>query len=223
MIWSLPLVTKLNEIHYLKQCIMPRQVNNTWKCFILHNSNFFIYVFHLLDPLVKVYIKMGDKKLKKRSTVVKKHDVPPVWNEAFSFAIPHRILHKVAVLLQVKHFSERGKKRLLGKVVIGSTANDEAVDHWNAMLTASTSIAKWHSLEEEKPSVKKSKTPTKQKATWHFWVVYSTYEWPTSRSQWNVGTRYHVIKFLTCCFDIMLVYPTLSKSKTSLTICQHSK
>lgn len=108
---------------------------------------------------------MGDKKLKKRSTVVKKHDASPVWNEAFSFAIPHRILHKVAVLLQVKHFSERGKKRLLGKLVIGSTANDEAVDHWNAMLTTSTSVAKWHSLEEEKQSVKKSKTSTKQKAT----------------------------------------------------------
>ena len=122
-------------------------------------------MFHYLDPLVKVYIKMGDKKLKKRSTVAKKHDAPPVWNEAFSFAIPHRILHKVAVLLQVKHFSERGKKRLLGKVVIGSTANDEAVDHWNAMLTTSTSVAKWHSLEEEKQSVKKSKTSTKQKAT----------------------------------------------------------
>lgn len=126
---------------------------------------FNFFMFHLLDPLVKVYIKMGDKKLKKRSTVVKKHDVPPVWNEAFSFAIPHRILHKVAVLLQVKHFSERGKKRLLGKVVIGSTANDEAVDHWNAMLTTSTSVAKWHSLEEEKQSVKRGKTPTKQKAT----------------------------------------------------------
>ena len=108
---------------------------------------------------------MGDKKLKKRNTAVKKHDVPPVWNEAFSFAIPHRILHKVAVLLQVKHFSERGKKRLLGQVVIGATANDEAVDHWNAMLTSSSSVAKWHSLEEEKQSGRKSKTPTKQKAS----------------------------------------------------------
>lgn len=123
------------------------------------------FIFHLLDPLVKVYIKMSDKKLKKRSTVVKKHDVPPVWNEAFSFAIPHRILHKVAVLLQLKHFSERGKKRLLGKVVIGSTANDDAVDHWNAMLTSSTSVAKWHSMEEEKESATRSKTSTKQKAT----------------------------------------------------------
>ena len=110
---------------------------------------------------------MGDKKLKKRSTLVKKHDVPPVWNEAFSFAIPHRILHKVAVLLQVKHFSERGKKRLLGKISIGATANDEAVDHWNAMLTSSSSVAKWHSLDEEK-SRRRSKTLTKQKSSWRF-------------------------------------------------------
>ena len=107
---------------------------------------------------------MGEKKLKKRNTLVKKHDVSPVWNEAFSFAIPYRILHKVAVLLQMKHFSERGKKRFIGKVVIGSTSNDEAVDHWNAMLTATSSVAKWHQLEEEQPSGKKSKPSTKQKA-----------------------------------------------------------
>lgn len=124
-----------------------------------------IFFIHFSDPLVKVYIKMGEKKLKKRSTVVKKHDVPPVWNEAFSFAIPHRILHEIAVLLQMKHFSERGKKRFIGKVIIGSTSNDEAVDHWNAMLTATTSVAKWHMLEEEQPSSKRSKTPTKQKAS----------------------------------------------------------
>lgn len=116
------------------------------------------------DPLVKVYVKMGDKKLKKRSTLVKKHDVPPVWNEAFNFAIPHRILHKISVLLQVKHISERGKKSFIGKVVIGSTSNDEAVDHWNAMLTSTSSVAKWHQLEEENPSTKKTKTTTKQKA-----------------------------------------------------------
>ena len=107
---------------------------------------------------------MGDKKLKKRSTVVKKHDVSPVWNEAFSFAIPHRILHKIAVLLQMKHFSERGKKRLIGKVVIGSTSNDEAVDHWNAMLTTTTSVAKWHQLEEEQQGRRSTKS-NKQKGS----------------------------------------------------------
>ena len=106
---------------------------------------------------MKVYIKMGDKKLKKRSTVVKKHDIPPVWNEAFSFAIPQRVLHRVAVLLQMKHHSERGKKKPLGKVVIGATASDEAVDHWNAMLTSSSSVAKWHLLEEERASMKGGK------------------------------------------------------------------
>ena len=108
---------------------------------------------------------MGEKKLKKRSTVVKKHDVAPVWNESFNFAIPHRILHKIAVLLQMKHFSERGKKRLIGKVVIGSTSNDDAVDHWNAMLTTTTSVAKWHQLEEEQQGRKRNKTPTKEKAS----------------------------------------------------------
>ena len=154
---------------------------------------------------------MGDKKLKKRSTVVKKHDVLPVWNEAFSFAIPHRILLKVSVLLQVKHFSERGKKRLLGKVVIGQTANDEAVDHWNAMLTTATSIAKWHSLEEEKLSVKRSKTPTKQKATWHFWVVYSiTNGQHQARNETWVAittwlTFWHVA-VTSCCFTQCLAH-----------------
>lgn len=118
------------------------------------------FLIYFLDPLVKVYLKMGDKKLKKRSTLVRKHDVPPVWNEAFSFAIPHRILHKIEVLFQMKHISERGKKSLIGKVVIGSTSNDEAVDHWNGMLTSATSVARWHQLEEEHSSAKK----TKQKA-----------------------------------------------------------
>ena len=113
---------------------------------------------------------MGEKKLRKRSrslssTVVRKHNVAPVWNESFNFAIPHRILRKVAVLLQVNHFSEKGKKRVIGEVVIGSKSNDEAVDHWNAMLTTESSVAKWHQLEEEQQGRKRSNTPTKKKTS----------------------------------------------------------
>lgn len=65
----------------------------------MYNFNFFIYKFYFLDLLVKVYIKMGDKKLKKCSIVVKKYDVFLVWNEVFSFVILYWILYKVVVFL----------------------------------------------------------------------------------------------------------------------------
>ncbi|KXJ05242.1 Synaptotagmin-1 [Exaiptasia diaphana] len=102
------------------------------------------------DPFVKVYIMMGAKRLKKKRTVVKKRELNPVWNEAFSFNIPHRILHRVSVMVLVKHHSERGREKLLGKLMIGASSTDEAVDHWNAMASSGKSVARWHHLIEEK-------------------------------------------------------------------------
>ncbi|EDO49457.1 predicted protein [Nematostella vectensis] len=102
------------------------------------------------DPFVKLYIMMGAKRLKKKRTLNKKRDANPVWNEAFSFNIPHRLLHRVSVMLLAKHHSERGRERLLGKLVIGATSSDETVDHWNAMCTTGKSVARWHHLIEEK-------------------------------------------------------------------------
>ena len=93
---------------------------------------------------------MGAKRLKKKRTVVKKREVNPVWNEAFSFNIPLRILHRVSVMVLVKHHSERGKEKLLGKLMIGASSTDEAVDHWNAMSSSGKSVARWHHLIEEK-------------------------------------------------------------------------
>ena len=95
---------------------------------------------------------MGDKKLKKKKTVTKKGDINPVWNEAFSFAVPHRILHRITLHCSVKHQSDRGKERVLGKVILGTRSSEEdVVDHWNAMTTSKKSIAKWHVLEEDQP------------------------------------------------------------------------
>lgn len=96
---------------------------------------------------------MSDKKLKKKKTVTKKGDINPVWNEAFSFAVPHRNLHRITLHCSVKHQSDRGKERVLGKVILGTRSSEEdVVDHWNAMTTSKKSIAKWHLLEEDQPA-----------------------------------------------------------------------
>ena len=96
---------------------------------------------------------MGDKKLKKKKTVTKKGDINPVWNEAFSFAVPHRILHRITLHCSVKHQSDRGKERVLGKVILGTRSSEkDVVDHWNAMTTSEKAIAKWHLLEEDQPA-----------------------------------------------------------------------
>lgn len=102
------------------------------------------------DPFVKVYIMMGAKRLKKKRTVLKKREINPVWNEAFSFNIPNRILHRVSVMILVKHHSERGREKIIGKLMIGASSTDEAVDHWNAMSSTGKSVARWHHLIEEK-------------------------------------------------------------------------
>lgn len=53
-------------------------------------------------------------------------------------------------MVLVKHHSERGRERIIGKLMIGASSTDEAVDHWNAMSSTGKSVARWHHLIEEK-------------------------------------------------------------------------
>lgn len=102
------------------------------------------------DPYVKLYVMMGAKRLKKKKTTSRKRDSNPVWNEAFSFNIPSRIINRVSILFMIKHHSERGRERLLGKLLLGASAADEALDHWNAMQATNKAVARWHEVHEGK-------------------------------------------------------------------------
>ena len=104
----------------------------------------------MLDPYVKLYVMMGAKRLKKKKTTSKKRESNPVWNEAFSFNIPSRIINRVSILFMIKHHSERGRERLLGKLLLGASAADEALDHWNAMQATNKAVARWHEVHEGK-------------------------------------------------------------------------
>lgn len=50
-----------------------------------------------VDPLVKVYLLVKDKRVKKKKTAVRKGTCNPVWNEALTFSLSSSNLSNAAV------------------------------------------------------------------------------------------------------------------------------
>ncbi len=44
------------------------------------------------DPYVKITIKDGERRLKKKKTTTKKHTLNPYYNESFTFDVPIQLL-----------------------------------------------------------------------------------------------------------------------------------
>jgi synaptotagmin-1 len=128
----------------------------------------------ILDPLVKLYLMVNGKRLKKKKTECRKGSCHPVWNQALTFTLPSTKLHSCTLEVNffffnifgdflknfkffisikisvVDHGSERGgKSAQLGCLALGPDQNAASPErqHWQDMAhNVRKSIAMWHFL-----------------------------------------------------------------------------
>jgi len=102
-----------------------------------------------IDPLVKLYLMVNGKRVKKKKTESRKATTNPVWNQALTFTVPSPKLHSCTLeILVVDHNCDRGgRSAQLGCVIVGPGQNQAERQHWQDMAhNVRKSIALWHFL-----------------------------------------------------------------------------
>ncbi|XP_054608544.1 synaptotagmin-4 [Dunckerocampus dactyliophorus] len=106
------------------------------------------------DPYVKVNLYHGKKRVCKKKTLVKKCAPNPVFNELFTFDLPSdeglRDNSVELLLMDSDAGNSRCPKRVLGRLVMGTSAVGTAGEHWREICEhPRRQIAKWHAMSED--------------------------------------------------------------------------
>lgn len=100
------------------------------------------------EPFVKVQLILNQRKWKKKKTSSKKNTTMPYFNEAFTFLVPFSQLQSVDLVLAVWAHGLQLRAEPVGKVLLGSRASGQPLQHWADMLAhARRPIAQWHHLQ----------------------------------------------------------------------------
>ncbi|XP_006642764.1 synaptotagmin-13 [Lepisosteus oculatus] len=102
----------------------------------------------VIDISVKLALKHQSTKLKKKQTRRVKHKMNPVWNEMMMFEVPHELLSKSCLDLEVlNQAGGGGEQQSLGHCSLGLQASGTGLQHWEQMLNnPRKQIAMWHPL-----------------------------------------------------------------------------
>ncbi|MBN3320715.1 SYT13 protein, partial [Atractosteus spatula] len=103
----------------------------------------------VIDISVKLALKHQSTKLKKKQTRRVKHKMNPVWNEMMMFEVPHELLSKSCLDLEVLNQAGAGaaEQQSLGQCFLGLQASGTGLQHWQQMLNnPRKQIAMWHPL-----------------------------------------------------------------------------
>ncbi|XP_033101575.1 synaptotagmin-1-like isoform X2 [Anneissia japonica] len=99
------------------------------------------------DPYVKISLYLGNKRLKKKKTTIKKRTLNPYYNESFAFEVPFEQIQKVSLTITVLDWDRMGGSDPIGKVQLGCQASGAGLRHWSDMLASPRRpIAQWHTL-----------------------------------------------------------------------------
>jgi hypothetical protein len=71
----------------------------------------------ILDPLVKLYLMVNGKRLKKKKTECRKGTCHPVWNQALTFTLPSTKLHSCTLEVNF-HFFLNSKSIFIQNIFI---------------------------------------------------------------------------------------------------------
>uniref|UniRef100_A0A8C3WD59 Synaptotagmin-8 n=1 Tax=Catagonus wagneri TaxID=51154 RepID=A0A8C3WD59_9CETA len=101
----------------------------------------------LAEPYVKVQLVLNQKKWKKRKTSARKGTATPYFNEAFTFLVPFSQIQNVDLVLAVWARGPQFRAEPVGKVLLGTRASGQPLQHWADMLAhAQRPVAQWHRL-----------------------------------------------------------------------------
>ncbi|KAF7473747.1 hypothetical protein GHT09_015631 [Marmota monax] len=105
----------------------------------------------LAEPYVKVQLMVNQRKWKRRKTSARRGAASPYFNEAFTFLVPFSQIQSVDLVLAVWAHGLRFRAEPVGKVLLGSRASGQPLQHWADMLAhARRPIAQWHRLRPAK-------------------------------------------------------------------------
>ncbi|XP_014661570.1 PREDICTED: synaptotagmin-1-like isoform X1 [Priapulus caudatus] len=103
----------------------------------------------LSDPYIKLGLFLGNKRLKKKKSTIKKNTLNPYYNESFSFEVPFEQIQKVSLIVTVVDYDRIGSSEAIGRVILGCNSTGSALRHWSDMLASPRRpIAQWHTLLE---------------------------------------------------------------------------
>ncbi|XP_047375357.1 synaptotagmin-8 isoform X3 [Sciurus carolinensis] len=101
----------------------------------------------LAEHYVKVQLMVNRRKWKKRKTSAKRATATPYFNEAFTFRVPFSQVQSVDLVLAVWVRGLQFRAEPVGKVLLGSRASGQPLQHWADMLAhARRPVAWWHRL-----------------------------------------------------------------------------
>ncbi|XP_036368182.1 synaptotagmin-1 isoform X4 [Octopus sinensis] len=103
----------------------------------------------LSDPYVKITLYLGNKRLKKKKTTIKKHTLNPYFNESFTFEVSFEQIQKVSLYITVVDYDRIGTSEPIGRTFLGCNSTGTELRHWSDMLAnPRRPIAQWHTLQE---------------------------------------------------------------------------
>nr|KAF6468076.1 synaptotagmin 8 [Rousettus aegyptiacus] len=101
----------------------------------------------LAEPLVKVQLMLNQRQWRSRGTSARGPPAAPSFNEAFTFRGPLSQVQSVDLVLAVWARGPRFRAEPVGKVVQGTRASGQPLQHWADMLAhARRPVAQWHRL-----------------------------------------------------------------------------
>ncbi|XP_014651318.1 PREDICTED: LOW QUALITY PROTEIN: synaptotagmin-8 [Ceratotherium simum simum] len=101
----------------------------------------------LAEPYVKVQLMLNQRKRKKRKTHARKGTATPYFNEAFTFLVHFSQVQSVDLVLAVWARGPQFRAEPMGKVLLGTRASGQPLQHWADMLAhPRRPIAQWHHL-----------------------------------------------------------------------------
>ncbi|CAN0360366.1 unnamed protein product [Lampetra planeri] len=111
----------------------------------------------LSDPYVKLNVHVGNKRVAKKRTHVKRCTLNPVYNESFAFDAPVEWLSELSVECLVVNSDRVTKSEVIGRLVLGhggaaaaaAAGVSAAAEHWREIFeNPRRQVAKWHCLGE---------------------------------------------------------------------------
>ncbi|XP_004211678.1 synaptotagmin-2 [Hydra vulgaris] len=102
-----------------------------------------------INPYLDISLLNDGKLIKNHTTSVSKETRDPVFNEMIEFYVPQSQVTLSDILIMVFYKDDKNFNETIGKILIGSHAQEDGYKHWNKTLeNPEQSFARWHAIKK---------------------------------------------------------------------------